>query len=93
MFLRRLRDVREKTTFLRYGRDVLKTSHKTFERSVEISQRHLMSTGMCVVFKSDLQRVAVRLTIRDAVIIWNLKIKNKLKINKILCHSGLFLKT
>ena len=28
MFLRRLRDVTEKTSFLRYARDVLKTSHK-----------------------------------------------------------------
>ena len=28
MFLRRLRDVTEKTSFLRYVRDVLKTSHK-----------------------------------------------------------------
>ena len=28
MFLRRLRDVTGKTSFLRYARDVLKTSHK-----------------------------------------------------------------
>ena len=28
MFLRRLRDVAKKTSFLRYARDVLKTSHK-----------------------------------------------------------------